>query len=199
MAIGRGITLKVQNTNRDHKDQIVEILAEAFVSDPVLNWVCPDTAFPGFLFNAVAPFCFPHHHTYMTDDGKGTALWLPPGVDIPFPFAGGILLKILRSFGFGTFWRGLRAFGKAEQYHYRPPHFYLLALGVLEEARCKGSGSTLIRDITTLCDEMNMPAYLENSNERNLSFYQRHGFRTIREVQFDYGPTLWFMLREPGA
>jgi len=70
---------------------------------------------------------------------------------------------------------------------------------VLEEARCKGSGSTLIHNIAKRCDEMNMPAYLENSNERNLSFYQRHGFRAIREVQFDNGPTLWFMLREPGV
>jgi hypothetical protein len=48
------------------------------------------------------------------------------------------------------------------------------------------------------CDSEQMPAYLEASNPRNIPFYQAHGFRITRELQFGLGgPPLAAMWREP--
>jgi hypothetical protein len=48
------------------------------------------------------------------------------------------------------------------------------------------------------CDAEGMPAYLENSNTRNLPFYLRHGFEVMSETRLPFdGPPLWFMWREP--
>lgn len=43
-------------------------------------------------------------------------------------------------------------------------------------------------------------AYLERSNEKNLPFYQSHGFRVVDALRLIMnGPTLWLMSREPHA
>ena len=43
---------------------------------------------------------------------------------------------------------------------------------------------------------MNQPAYLESSNPRNMSLYERHGFETVTKIQFGEGPALHTMYRE---
>ncbi len=41
-------------------------------------------------------------------------------------------------------------------------------------------------------------AYLENSKEQNLAFYQGHGFKVTRQISFSkHSPKLWLMWREP--
>ena len=189
--------MKILNVNKHCKKQIVKILAEAFDSDPVFNWICSETDFPRLIFDAWTPSFFSQNYTYITDDESGTALCLPPGVKLSFSAAAAVLWKIFRSFGFGALRRALRVYSNLRKHHYPFPHFYLFAVGVLKEAQGKGLGSILILEITGLCDAMNMPAYLENSNEKNLALYQRNGFHTIQELKFDGGPTLWLMLREP--
>jgi hypothetical protein len=47
-------------------------------------------------------------------------------------------------------------------------------------------------------DSAGLPAYLESSNERNLSLYQRHGFDVVGEhLALGRGPTIWRMWRQP--
>jgi hypothetical protein len=42
-----------------------------------------------------------------------------------------------------------------------------------------------------------LPAYLESSNPRNISLYERHGFEIIGLIQAGGSPTLTPMLRRP--
>ena len=47
-------------------------------------------------------------------------------------------------------------------------------------------------------DADRVPCYLENTKERNLPFYQKHGFEVIVEEKVaEDGPTIWTMKREP--
>ena len=65
-------------------------------------------------------------------------------------------------------------------------------------ARVRGLGSAAIAPVLTRCDAEGIPAYLESTKERNLAFYERHGFAVTGTIVVPPdGPTLWTMWREP--
>jgi GNAT superfamily N-acetyltransferase len=84
--------------------------------------------------------------------------------------------------------------------HPREPHYYLASLGVAPEAQGNGVGSRLLGPMLERCDREGVPAYLESSRDRNVPFYERHGFRVTDELRLPLGgPTLWLMWREPAG
>jgi hypothetical protein len=48
-----------------------------------------------------------------------------------------------------------------------------------------------------LCDHEQKLAFLESTNERNVPFYERHGFEVLGTVQVGSSPTSFSMLRRP--
>lgn len=44
-------------------------------------------------------------------------------------------------------------------------------------------------------DEDRLPAYLESSNPRNISLYERHGFEVVGEIQVGKSPVMTPMIR----
>ena len=75
------------------------------------------------------------------------------------------------------------------------PHWYLAFLGIEPSEQGKGLGSALLRPVLERCDSEGTPAYLETSNERNLPFYQRHGFEVVQQCGIPDGPHFWGMWR----
>src|SRR4029450_7243897 len=57
-----------------------------------------------------------------------------------------------------------------------PRHGYVWLLGVDPSAQGRGVGSRVLESVTSRCDAARAPTYLDTTNERNLSFYRRHGF-----------------------
>lgn len=45
------------------------------------------------------------------------------------------------------------------------------------------------------CDEGGVPAYVESSSERNLTLYERHGFRVTDAIRVPRGPCVWSLWR----
>jgi len=87
---------------------------------------------------------------------------------------------------------------KTEHYHPKTPHYYLFAIGVLPQCKGQGLGTKLIQEVLRRCDEEGVPAYLENSKEENLPFYEGHGFKVQRQIRFaTSAPPLWLMWRDP--
>ena len=80
-----------------------------------------------------------------------------------------------------------------------PPHHYLRVLGCDPNRQGQGIGSRLLEPTLAQCDTRGEPAYLESSNEKNLSFYRRHGFETTAEVVTHLGARAWLMWRAPRA
>ncbi len=80
------------------------------------------------------------------------------------------------------------------------PHYYLPMIGAAASARGQGLGGALLSAVTEECDRGHVPAYLESSNQRNLTLYRRHGFEVIEQMPLGRrGPTLFRMLREPAT
>lgn len=188
----------LQNFGLVDLDEAVAILSSAFQDDPVMNWM---SDYPGFIedmFHAMLPLFLEHGICYKVADGQGAAAWLPPEAELNWPYSISNLLKTIRNAGFGALYRLARGGMVTEKMHPKTPHYYLFAIGVIPEHKGAGFGSALISRVLRQCDQEGMPAYLENSKEENLPFYEGHGFVVQQEVRFTRNaPRLWLMWREP--
>jgi ribosomal protein S18 acetylase RimI-like enzyme len=185
-------------------DELAEVgaaLADAFVADPVLQWLAPSARTDRNLrrlLEVELEHCVLPAGRVLTPDGiPGASLELPPGrweMVVP-PSAA---LGFLRAFGPRLF-RARRLQKLFEDVHPWEPHYYIRYLGV--ETRCQGQGlgTALLRETLDRCDRDGMPAYLEASTERSAALYARLGFVHLGELRVANGPRFWPMRRPPAA
>lgn len=93
--------------------------------------------------------------------------------------------------------KGLRILGEMTKSHPTEPHWYLALLGVDPAHQGAGLGGQLLRAKLALCDNDQVAAYLETQKPDNLPFYERFGFRVIKEITVKGCPTVWLMWRDP--
>ena len=171
----------------------VVTLAAAFYDDPVFRWIDPDPSIravsaPRF-FEAVTPLFASRGVSRLAGFGAGAALWLPPGEE----------LEVDESEFEGFSERLFACMEILGENHPTDPHWYLGFLGVVPARQGQGLGAAMLRATLARCDELGEPAYLEATSEANRRLYERHGFRTIRELPMPDGPSLYAMWREPVA
>ncbi|PJJ72972.1 acetyltransferase (GNAT) family protein [Diaminobutyricimonas aerilata] len=195
-------TVTARPATRDDVPQLAAALGAAFQTDPVMSWIYPD---PGHRARRVAPmfevlarrFHLRHGHTQVATDGArtlGGAMWDPP----EHWQVGAVrtllaLPQAVAAMG-GATGRGLAVTNAFEAVHPYEPHFYLAYIGARPEAQGRGVGSTLMRFALAEADRLRMPAYLESSDEANVGYYERFGFRVVGEVRLPHGPlvpTMW--------
>ncbi|MFT4518095.1 MAG: hypothetical protein ACI9JM_000472 [Halioglobus sp.] len=179
-------------------DTALRVLAESFHDDAVINWSCdnPDSLIP--FFEITLPPFLPHGLSYLDSNGRGIAVWLGPKQKLKWEFSLKNIANVFKIGGPKVLYRMMRSALTTEKYHPKTPHYYLFAIGVVPQCKGQGLGTSLIREVLKKCDEEGVPAYLENSKEENLRFYQGHGFKVIREIKFaPSAPTLWLMWRDP--
>ena len=137
----------------------------------------------------------------MTSDGYAAASWIAPYAEAsPENFRDELrLLSVLLSLtGVSRFARGAAMAKAMEHAHPPEPYFYLAFVGVAPRFQGAGLGTALLESTLTRVDAAGMPAFLENSNPRNIKLYERFGFRVTREITARKdAPPLYAMLR-PG-
>jgi GNAT superfamily N-acetyltransferase len=93
---------------------------------------------------------------------------------------------------------GMATLQMLERHHPTEPHWYLEILGTEPAEQGKGIGSALMAPVLERCDGEGVPSYLESSKEKNIPYYERHGFRVTGELALpNGGPPLWPMWRDP--
>ena len=191
---------------RDGRQEDLEILVDTFCDsfqkDPILNWVIPmEQLYPGFFRLLIEDVYLPRGIVHMEDQGRGAALWLPPGERLevpPRPSLFQMITRLVLRKGPRPLWRIYQQGHLFTRYHPGEPHYVLQFIGCRLRDQGLGIGSALLKYGTQICDDQEMPAYLESSNELNVPLYQRHGFEIIHEQTLPgNGPTAWFMWREP--
>lgn len=195
----------VRSATRAELPEVGRVLAEAFHDDPVWCWLAGTGSRERWLakasrwFTAEATVYFDGPGEVMVDeDLGGAALWGAPG-----RWRAGVkdTLKVaLPSLSlFGTnLPRALTTNTRLEKQHpTQPHHWYLGYLGTRPDRQGRGVGGALVSEVTSRCDQVGLPAYLESSKAENLGFYARLGFVEQQEVQLRNGPLLWTMWREP--
>ena len=184
------------------------VLADAFNDDPVVVWLVPDQQRRSrdlpWAMNLMTRYALKYGQIDTTvGSPEAVALWLPP--DRPLIST----LRIMRmgmwlaplKLGFGAFGRYLKLANFSEHLHKRdmpPRHWYLPLIGVDPSRQGRGLGGRLMERALARADADRVACYLENTKERNLPFYEKHGFEVIVEEKVaEDGPTIWTMKREP--
>lgn len=193
-------------------------LARAFLHDPMITWLLdepdPDvrlrSSIDGF-FAVAAEACRVRGHAYLLEEDEGgglaltpsaaaaTALWSPPDVPVLTETEALALGGALAETAGDAAIERIMALGELVDRHHPTdrPHFYLFLLGATVQGQ--GAGSAVLQPVLERCDVEGFPAYLESSSARNLSFYERHGFRVQWEEAPEGGPIMRGMWREPGS
>jgi GNAT superfamily N-acetyltransferase len=172
-------------------------LHAAFHDDPVQSWIFPDPAqrrrYGAAYFDLHAARSMRAGTSWHTEGGA--ALW--DGPDRWRLSTRESLALVVRT---APAFRGRgRLVGDAlmeiEHAHPTEPHWYLATVGVRPERRGRGLGGALLEPGLARADVDGMPCYLESSNPRNLSLYERHGFEVTAEHWLPDGPVLTYMWR----
>jgi GNAT superfamily N-acetyltransferase len=192
------MNIGVRAVTRADEAAAVDTIVLGFSGDPVARWCWPDphrylTSMPVFV-RAFAGKAFRQGGAFCTGDLAGAALWLPPGVHPDGEALGAVLEGTLTSAVRADL---LQMIEQLQSYHPREPHWFLPLIGVDPVHRGKGYGAALLSHALAACDREHKAAYLESTNPRNMSLYERHGFRPLGRVQVGQAPPFVPMLRAP--
>jgi ribosomal protein S18 acetylase RimI-like enzyme len=180
-------------------------LTKAFHTDPMFEWIFPDPAERsralGHLLRVPLRYGLRRGHVTQSDAAKAVAIWMSPGRSVtPGGMIRAGMLAIPFRVGFRPLGRFMGAMGVMEEIHKRrvsEPHWYLMIVGVDTELQGQGRGAALVKEGLDRADREALPCYLETSEERNLRFYERLGFKVVESARLgDGGPEAWAMLRE---
>ena len=183
------------------RDAVVTTLAAAFLDDPLMGWVFVDAAArPGQLVHWWAWMLdhLPGHAEVLaTADDRSAALWYGPDPvdeDAQRDFLAMLSGLLGEAQAFEKL-RGLSVIPAAHPHEVR--HWYLAAVGTRPESQGQASAARVLVPVLARADAAGIGTYLESSNERNLSFYERLGFVATGRIQVPGGPALIPMWRAP--
>ena len=187
---------EVTSADTDVRASAIGSIVLGFATDPMTRWVWPDPSdylriMPQFA-NAFGGKAFELGTAYITAGARAAALWLPPGVEPDEAAMGAVMAQSPRpdiAEDIGAVLEGMA------KYHPKEPHWYLPLIAADPNWIGRGLGSLLMKHALRRCDQEGVPAYLESSNPKNISLYERHGFRIVGEIQHGSSPTLTPMLR----
>jgi ribosomal protein S18 acetylase RimI-like enzyme len=176
-------------------------LADAFATDPILQWLAPsrrsDRRLRHLIEIELEYYVFPAGRVLTTGDFRGANLELPPGSwEMTVPLSAAI--GFVRALG-PRLLRARRLQSHFESIHPREPHYYIRYVGVATRFQGRGLGTALLRPTLDRCDGEGVAAYLEASTERSAALYERLGFIHLGEQRVPDGPRFWPMRRPPAT
>lgn len=174
----------------EDKKNFVSILSEAFFEDPQLRWMLNGNK-KGFenrlksLFNYLFESTLCDGEIYFTKNKKAVAAWqTPPKFNLSFRL---ILasIRVIFELGIFTLIKIIKMESIFLKLRDKKNTYYLFLLGVSNEERGKGLSSQLIEFQIEKSKSNGYSLFLETSTEKNISIYQKKGFRVFHEHFLD--------------
>jgi GNAT superfamily N-acetyltransferase len=188
----------VRAATADEEQRVIGVITLAFAGDPMARYSLPGAevylnVFPRMI-RAFGSRAFETRSADCVDSFGGAALWLAPGVEPNVDE----LTRLTQAHSPADRLKDIEAiFEQMASYHPHGRFWYLPLIGVDPARQGSGIGSALMRYALARADRDGLPAYLESSNPRNITLYERHGFKRLGAIQSGDSPTLVPMLREP--
>ena len=191
-------TSAVRAATTEEQSEAESVILLAFMADPMARWSLGRAerylAVMPQLVRAFGGRAFAAGTAHVVEGFGGAALWLPPGVEADVERLGAIMEEHAEP---SVLPDAMRVFEEMDRFHPKGPLWYLPLIGVDPLAQNQGHGSALLTYALARSDEDGLPAYLESSNHRNITLYQRHGFEILGTIQIGSSPRLVPMLRQP--
>ena len=189
---------------RDQFGAASAVLARAFHDDPAWVWLVPDAERRAKLLPWLFNVGFGVTMAAVYGAGEplvGAARWVAPGPPT-LRVAATLRALVTTPLRLGAATAPFLAYGKAvEQLRTEVgpgPHWYLAGIGVDPAAQRRGVGTALLQPGIEGAERDGLRAVLLTNSERNLTFYERSGFRIVAEGETpEGGPHAWAMVRNP--
>jgi ribosomal protein S18 acetylase RimI-like enzyme len=183
------------------------VFARAFFENPAWLWTLPDPArrerVLRFFYRAALRYAFARGETLATAGAlRGAAILLPPERPLldrrglsqvglwQLPFRAGLA-------AFARFRAQGRGFRARQLCDAPARHVYLWEIGVDPGHQSRGIGSAMLRAVARRSDAAGVPVYVDTTDPRNLSLYERHGFRIVSHGAFPNGGCRYWTLVRP--
>jgi ribosomal protein S18 acetylase RimI-like enzyme len=186
--------------------ETAQALSAAFVNDPLQSYTFPDEAVRRRLspphFGALLRYGLMAGEVLASaEPGGGASVLLPPDAsptEEMFVASGlarlGELLGEDAARRFGSVIDFIEPFHRASM---PEPHWYVMVVGVAPAFQGQGLGRALLQPMLDRADADLLPCYLETTQPKNVTFYQRLGFRVLREeVEPESGLRIWTFRRD---
>ncbi len=194
-------SIPVRKVQATEVDAISQMLARAFLEDPVLTWLIPSDRLRDrlelFFASSLRRLHLHLGEVYVTEDLTSAAIWDPPGhwkVSVARQLV--LLPDMLRIFG-ANLPRVIKTLDAIQKRHIQEPHFYLSIIGTEPSTQGRGAGKAAMAPVLERCDETGTFAYLESSNVKNVPFYGAQGFQTLEVLTLGNGAAMTLMRRPP--
>ena len=167
----------------EHYEGAAQVLARAFVDDPVIRYVAKDRDRLPVSAGVLRPILrhgLTHGRVWGVIEGgvvQAASIWFPP-TEQPAEFRERFEIEPDALERMGTFnhW--------AEAVHHRAisgAHWYLEIVGVAPESQRRGLGTRLVRHGMALASLDALPVYLNTTSKANVALYSSLGFRVMTE------------------
>ncbi len=172
-------------------EKAVTVLAGAFMFDPLWQNLFPQNQKRFNALSAVLRLLIRYGLNYgwvNTDpEINAVALWLPSDRTRPHLLNSFSSAVLTLPFRLGL--KPLRLMLKFDRFQNQlhnqvitHPHRYLALLGVTPEHQGKGFGTALLQSGIKEATKYNLPIYLDTTNERNIAYYNRFGFKLVKSL-----------------
>ncbi|WP_017316599.1 GNAT family N-acetyltransferase [Mastigocladopsis repens] len=191
--------------SQEQTQKAAKILARGFIDDPTFSFILPQSetrleALTAF-FQLFVADGIKRGEVVFAPEEQGVSVWYPTEVavyDDQFEETFAKVVSIASHFG------GLEAGERFEQIGKKveasepvAPHCEVLWIALVPEARGKGIGGSLLQPVINYSNAKKVGCYLVSSNPRNISFYEKHGFRRVSPIQINDTHFMTGMWREP--
>ncbi len=183
---------------QNQKSLIVEILSASFDDNKSVNFVVKQDEDRKKRIKGLMEYsfdiCNAFGDVWISEDDQACALVLFP--DKKKTNLNAILWDVRLAFsviGINRIGPVLGRESTIKSFHPKESFAYLWFIGVKPELQNKGKGSQLLKEIIEESKQRKRSIYLETSVERNLSWYQNHGFEIFKTLDLSY--TLYMLRR----
>ena len=185
--------------DKKHKELVVDILTRSFNDNKSVNYIIRQDQKRHQRLQSLMAYsfdvCQAFGEVFLSDDKKGCALALfPEKKKTTIQTVWWDIQLILNAIGISNIKKAVKREAGIKKQYPKEGMYYLWFIGVAPDAQHQGTGSRLLREVIENAKLLNRSVYLETSTEKNIPWYQKHGFRIYYEL--DLGYRLFFLKNE---